>query len=179
MGSAPAHAAPAPLPASRRPRLPAPLPRRPTNHPAQNQHEFSSITLQADLGYTSCLPCLTGGQLLLLRAALLTGARRPLPAGGPCLDWAARPACCPAHAPHRASDPPHTTCCRPAALLLAAAALLALLAPALAQTAKPQLNYAILLSEGPDEPDAKNKTAPWGAYHITITGERRGMWLPP
>jgi hypothetical protein len=55
--------------------------------------------------------------------------------------------------------------------LFASAALLGLLAPAVGQTPKQRLKYAILLSAGPDEPDAKNETVPCGAFHITITGE--------
>lgn len=49
------------------------------------------------------------------------------------------------------------------------AVLLALEAPC--RCAAKQLGYAVLLSEGPDQPNAAGQTVAWGSYHITITGE--------
>lgn len=49
------------------------------------------------------------------------------------------------------------------------AVLLALEAPC--SCAAKQLGYAVLLSEGPDQPNAAGQTVAWGSYHITITGE--------
>ena len=55
-------------------------------------------------------------------------------------------------------------------------AVVALLAVLLAwegprSAAAKQLGYAVLLSEGPDHPNAAGKTVAWGSYHVTITGE--------
>ncbi|KAI7842562.1 hypothetical protein COHA_003799 [Chlorella ohadii] len=55
---------------------------------------------------------------------------------------------------------------RTLAVLLAL--LLALDAPC--ACAAKQLGYAVLLSEGPDKPNAAGQTVAWGSYHITITG---------
>lgn len=49
------------------------------------------------------------------------------------------------------------------------AVLLALEAPC--RCAAKQLGYAVLLSEGPDKPNAAGQTVAWGSYHITITGK--------
>lgn len=49
------------------------------------------------------------------------------------------------------------------------AVLLALEGPCSA--AAKQLGYAVLLSEGPDKPNAAGKTVAWGSYHVTITGK--------
>ncbi len=67
---------------------------------------------------------------------------------------------------------------RTLAVLLAL--LLALDAPC--ACAAKQLGYAVLLSEGPDKPNAAGQTVAWGSYHITITGKSSRVpptWLNP